>query len=138
VLAQVLAGAFFDEDVDQRRHGADRPAEQGAAHDPGPRIDGISGQMAIERRQHRDVLEWVDDVDKVGKAETVVAKQRERLVVAGRSHRSAVGRRQHRKLGRRGGSKTAHVQSFSRSFFALLLLTPNTQGTCHIKTSEIQ
>ena len=35
VLAQVLAGALLDEDIDQGRDGADGAAEQGAAEDSG-------------------------------------------------------------------------------------------------------
>ena len=75
MLAHILAGALLDEDVDQRHDGADGPAEECTAEDPGRGVEDVSGQVAIEGRHQRNVLEGIDDVDEVGEAEAVLAEE---------------------------------------------------------------
>src|SRR5690606_8746331 len=74
MLPDIAAGRVLDCGIDEGSDKADGTAEKGAANHPGTRADLIARQFAVKCRKTRDMLQRIDDIEKVVKAEPVLAK----------------------------------------------------------------
>ncbi len=76
LVADVGPGLVFDDGIDERRHEAAYSAEQRSADNPRAGLQLVAGQGTIERADHRQVLQRIDDVEEVLEAEPVLAEKR--------------------------------------------------------------
>src|SRR3546814_9551771 len=62
-------GDLLIENIGDRRQEAGRAAEQGVPEDARVRADLVAGDRAVEGRDHRDMLQRVDDIEEVAEGE---------------------------------------------------------------------
>src|SRR3546814_2994904 len=62
-------GDLLIENIGDRRQEAGRAAEQGVPEDARVRADLVAGDRAVAGRDHRDMLQRVDDVEEVAEGE---------------------------------------------------------------------
>src|SRR3546814_14248387 len=72
-FADVFAGDLLIENIGDRRQEAGRAAEQGVPEDARVRADLVAGDRAVEGRDHRDMLQRVDDIEAVAEGEVAGA-----------------------------------------------------------------
>src|SRR3546814_1931624 len=72
-FADVFAGDLLIENIGDRRQEAGRAAEQGVPEDARVRADLVAGDRAVEGRDHRDMLQRVDDIEEVAEGEVAGA-----------------------------------------------------------------
>src|SRR5690606_37215232 len=87
MLPDIAAGRILDCGIDEGGDKADGTAEKGAANHPRPRAYLIARQFAVQRRKTRDMLQRIEDIEKVVEAEPIVAKAAiGRALLARRAH----------------------------------------------------
>jgi hypothetical protein len=72
VLADVLSGLLFEQHAEQSRDEAGNAAIYGVADHPREIADGVAGDPTIDRRDAREMLERVDDVQEVVELESLL------------------------------------------------------------------
>src|SRR5690606_36996492 len=73
VFRDVLAGRAFGYDVDRAADRADRSAEHRATDNVRHRLDRVARQFAVDRADHGQMVQRVDNVDNVRKRVFVAA-----------------------------------------------------------------
>jgi hypothetical protein len=69
-VAYVLAGDLLEQGIAQRAGKADHAAVKPVTRDLFRHPDLVARQMPVERRDHGDMLQWVDDVEEVSERES--------------------------------------------------------------------